>query len=512
MSRRRIGLAAAMLTLAVATAILPGCSLVGGAGGGFALRADFARGTGLYPGSPVRILGIDIGRVSAVKNRNGTVRVDMAIHDGVKIPADATATIIPLTLLGERYVQLGPSWTSGPRLGDGDEIPLDRTRVPAEFDDLLRGLQDFIGKIDPKRASNVVTDLATVLDGRGNALNDLIANGSGTLGLLADKGEQLQDIIRSLGEITQTLKGRTQNIEALIRNYNLVAQVLIDNKSNLDATITEFDRATQELTGLLTRNADPLRDDVAVLAKTGRTLDANTGELTDTLRSTVRLFAAAQRAYDQPTNSLAINNQAAPDVTSALLAGRLRDRIAGLCRRLGIDLCRDPASPLLNDLASSLPSLLRKLQDGSAGMGTPSPPGTPTVPAFPALPAAPNPDALVNALASQLTAGLGPEQAKLLASLDADKLARLLSLDPTLLQVLSELNTSQLTQLRQVPTDRLQEALMALTNALHPPASRLDPILPGGSGSTPPGSTLPPVTVTLPGTIDTVLNGLLGGK
>ena len=515
MARRRTGRPVLVLAATLVLAVLPACSLVGDPAGSFELTAEFTRGTGLYPGSPVRILGIDVGRITDVENVDGHVQVEMRLDDGVKVSPDATATIVPLTLLGERYVQLGPAWTDGPTLESGATLGLDRTAVPAEIDELLRSVQDFLGAIDPAKASDVVTSLAEVLDGQGADLNDLIGNASGTLEILADKDEELASIITSLGDLSATLAGHTDNIESFIRNYDLVAQLLVDNKDDVDATITQLNRATEALATFLLRHEDPLADDVDVLARTGATLDANTENLQVTLAATVKLFQAADRAYDSRMNALAANNQISPDVTADLIAGRLRDRIAGLCRRLGIELCSDPASALLNDLAGLLPGLLAQLGSGIPLGQTPTAPGldqepvaTPptTTPPAPTVPEV-SQDDLLAAITSQLTAGLGEAQAALLAGLDTDLLTALLGLDPSLLQVLPDLDAEQIDLLRVVDPAQVGDLLLELTNVVHPPAERLEPILPGGGGTT---------TTTRPGgssggSLLEVLGGLLGG-
>ena len=510
-----------LLAAAVVLAVLPGCGLVGDPAGSFELTAEFTRGTGLYPGSPVRILGIDVGRITDVQNVDGHVQVEMRLDDGVKVSPEATATIVPLTLLGERYVQLGPAWTDGPTLDSGSTIGLDRTSVPAEIDELLRSVQDFLGAIDPAKASDVVTSLAEVLDGQGADLNDLIEDASGTLSILADKDEELASIISSLGDLSATLEGHTDNIENFIQNYDLVAQLLVDNKDDVDATITELNRATEALAGFLLRHEDPLADDVDVLARTGATLDANTENLRVTLGATVKLFQAAGRAYDARMNALAANNQLSPDVTADLIAGRLRDRIAGLCRRLGIDLCSDPASALLNDLAGLLPGLLAQLGSGlpvgqdptQPGLGaeepaappktTPTPPPT-TVPEV-------SQDDLLAALTAQLTEGLDEAQTALLAGLDTELLTALLGVDPSLLQVLPELDVDQIDLLRATDPAALGQVLLDLTNAVHPPSERLDPILPGGTTTT---TTRPPSGSSggAAGGLLTIVGGLLGGS
>ncbi|MBV8959418.1 MAG: MCE family protein, partial [Actinobacteria bacterium] len=72
MSRRLITVVVALVT---AAASLAACS--SGGGGGYHVSADFTQGIGLYPGSPVRVLGIKIGRITDVTNRGTLVRVDM---------------------------------------------------------------------------------------------------------------------------------------------------------------------------------------------------------------------------------------------------------------------------------------------------------------------------------------------------------------------------------------------------------------------------------------------------
>jgi len=509
---RRRANAVALLVAASLLLVLPACSGAPGRGQGPVVTAEFARGTGLYPGSPVRVLGIDVGTITSVRNVGGHVRVRMQLDEGTRLPKGAYATIVPLTLLGERYVQLGPHYEGGPRLEDGDRIPIEHTSVPAEIDDLLRGLQDFMGSIDPERAGDVVTNLAELVDGRGGDVNELIQNASGTLDLLADEGDDIKAIVGSLRELTATLEGRTDNIESLIRNYDLVTQVLVDNKGDLDGAITQLDRASVELTTLLQAHEDPLREDVQILATATGTVAANSDNVQITLASTVKLFQAAGRAYESRTNSLRVNNQLSPELTSDLIAGRLRDRIAGLCRRLGIEACSDPASPLLNDVAALLPGILAGSDEtvGEIAGSLPQPPPPPTT--APTTPALPTEAQLLEALAAQITAGLQDQARLLLEALDPERLIALLGLDPVLLQILNDLDAKQVERLRDARPEDIGQVMLDLYNEVIPPDQRLDvPLLPPtttpGSGTSP--TLLPPITV--PGLPPITVPGLIGG-
>ena len=156
------------------------------------------------------------------------------------LPADVKAAIIPVSLLGERYVQFSPVYTGGARLHAGALLPVSRTQVPVEIDELLRGLKDFFGGIKPENAHDLVSNLAMVIDGEGLQLNQLIHNAAGTLQILADKGNDLGQLVDSLAKLTTTLRSHTDAISQLVRNYDTVSGVLAQNRGALDETVTQL--------------------------------------------------------------------------------------------------------------------------------------------------------------------------------------------------------------------------------------------------------------------------------
>src|SRR4051812_1097195 len=90
------------------------------------VSADFERVTGLYTGSGVRLLGIQIGTITDVEPEGKFVRVTMQYNDKYRLPANVTAVIVPPSLIADRYVQFTPVYTGGPVLRDKAHIPIDR--------------------------------------------------------------------------------------------------------------------------------------------------------------------------------------------------------------------------------------------------------------------------------------------------------------------------------------------------------------------------------------------------
>jgi phospholipid/cholesterol/gamma-HCH transport system substrate-binding protein len=360
--RRVRGVIALVLALG---AVSGSCS--SGDDGRFQVAAEFERAVGLYPGSPVRLQGIDVGEITDIRNERGIVEVDMRLEEGTELPVDARALIVPLSLLGERYVQLGPSYEGGATLGDGDVIPVERTAVPAEIDELLEGFEDFLRDLDPSTVSSVVVNLAEIVEGQGEQLNDLLGNAAGTVELLANESDELTEITQSLAQLTSTLESRTRTLTSLIKNYEIVAGTLADNRALLEPAIVELNRAAKELAGLLTAHRDPLKADIEVLTTVGRTLQRNIDRLDVLLASTVRLFEAAGRAYDPVRNWLPLNNQFPAGQSSDAFTTAVRDRLAGVCRRLAAPLgddappdlltCGDPNSGYFDDILGAITEL-----------------------------------------------------------------------------------------------------------------------------------------------------------
>src|SRR3954463_16008096 len=137
----------------------------------YEVKAAFASANDLKPGSPVRIAGVEVGKVTAVQplHKGGegalvTMRIKKA---GRPVHSDATAKIRPRIFLeGNFFVDLTAGSPSAPELGDGDTIPVNQTATPVQLDQVLTALQ-----------SDTREDLKTLLDEYGKGLDGAGAKG-----------------------------------------------------------------------------------------------------------------------------------------------------------------------------------------------------------------------------------------------------------------------------------------------------------------------------------------------
>jgi phospholipid/cholesterol/gamma-HCH transport system substrate-binding protein len=356
----------------------------------YPLTAVFAKAPGLFPGASVEVLGVPAGTVSTVKNVGNTVVVGMVVDDSRTIPATATASLASPQLLGEPDIELSPGYTSGPQLAAGSTIPMKRTSVPVSTDQLLRSLERTLQAINPHAVGDLVNNLAQDLQGQGQSLNSLIASAAGTLQLLADKGDDLGQLNGTLAQLTGSLDSRSAEISSLITNYDTVSGVVAQHNSQLGDAISQLSGATTQVVGLLSPNLGPLEQDVGTITTTGQTLDRNVSSVDEVLTQAVQLFTAAQKAYDPTYNWLNLNNQIPGGVTGAYAAGLVRDRLAGICRRISanhasgltptqlatLTTCGNPSSGFFDPIIDQVPNILSAIPGGtpiSASSATQSP-------------------------------------------------------------------------------------------------------------------------------------------
>jgi virulence factor Mce-like protein len=274
------------------------------------VTAYFSAAVGLYPNSDVRVLGVAVGTVEAVEPQGEQVRVTMSVDGDVPIPAGASALVVTPSLVSDRYVQLTPVYTDGPQLPDGAVIPLTRTMVPVELDQLFASLDKLTTALGPDGAN---------ADG---ALNELLHSGATTFD---GNGAKVGELIRELGKATQTLSGSQDNLFATVDNIQKFTTMLAtsdDQVRRFDAQLAEisqffagerddFAAALHELASALGTvqrfvqdNRSRIQSNVDKLAGTTQILTNQRDSLAEALDRAPAALASLVGAYNPATRSL----------------------------------------------------------------------------------------------------------------------------------------------------------------------------------------------------------------
>jgi phospholipid/cholesterol/gamma-HCH transport system substrate-binding protein len=250
------------------------------------ITAYFSETIGVYPQSSVRILGVPVGTVDSVQPDGTDVRVTMTIDYGVQVPADADAVVIAPSVVSDRYIQLTPAYDGGPQLASGAVIPLGRTVVPVEVDQVYASLAKLATALGPNGAN------------KHDALSDLIKTGAANL---AGNGAYLRQMITEFGGASKTLGGSAGNLFASVVYLQQFTTMLKDNNGQ----VQQAEQQLAEVSAFLASDRQELSAALSDLAVALNQVKTFIGSNRDVLEANVNKLAAITAILVQERASLA---------------------------------------------------------------------------------------------------------------------------------------------------------------------------------------------------------------
>jgi phospholipid/cholesterol/gamma-HCH transport system substrate-binding protein len=261
------------VTVIVATAVLGFLLfLMSGTRGLFTKRITlvsyFDNASGLRPGAPVRLSGVDIGNVSAIrvvpdKGKQLTpVEVIMKVSTkyGFNLRRDSVTSLDTAGVLGETYLDIDSSQAVGAVAQDGDTL---LTQVHPDFNEVVRSSQSTLQNMDAllKRADRI---LAFAESGKGSlgkliydptlynrfsdtvadfqAIVSQIAQGKGSLGALINRNDAYEKFLATLDKMNGV-------IDEIQQGKGTAGKFLKDPSlyDNANDTIANFKKVSENL-------------------------------------------------------------------------------------------------------------------------------------------------------------------------------------------------------------------------------------------------------------------------
>jgi phospholipid/cholesterol/gamma-HCH transport system substrate-binding protein len=255
-------------------------------GYGYTLKATFSNGVNISTNSPVRIAGVDVGKVIEVGREGDNTEVTFTVDGkGRPIHDDAFAAIRPRIFLeGNFFVELDPGSPSATEMDSGATIPVSRTSTGVQLDQILTALQSPV-RADLSRllesygtalthkptAAEDATQLPEVKGRTGaEGLNGALRYGGPagrysaqvTNALLGTSSGDLSRLIAGTGRTFAALVRREADLQGLIVNFNTFTGALAAQSSNLTTTVQRLaptlDVGRRSLVSL-NRSLPPLR-------------------------------------------------------------------------------------------------------------------------------------------------------------------------------------------------------------------------------------------------------------
>ena len=287
-----------LVALTVTAAVVVALGASGGGGERrYEVAAVFDNADFLVVGQDVKIAGAVVGRVSGVHlTPQHTARIDMEIEQGfAPFRSDASCTIRPQSLIGEKFVDCQPGTPKAPPLHG--PLPLARNHSPVDLDLVFAALR----LPYRQRLALMVNELGTGLAGRAADLNAAIRRANpaiqqanrvlaildrdrGTLGRLVDESDRvIGELARRRGEVT-----------SFIGRADRVARAVADRRGDLGLAIhrlppllEQLEPSANEVAGLTTE-ARPVAADLRAAARPVSRLLGDLDPLTQAARPTLK--------------------------------------------------------------------------------------------------------------------------------------------------------------------------------------------------------------------------------
>ena len=242
------------------------------------VTAYFSAANALYAGDKVQIMGMKVGLIDKIEPAGDKMKVTFHYENQYKVPANASAVILNPTLVASRAIQLEPPYKGGPVLANNAVIPMERTQVPVEWDELRNSITNIISKLGPTEAQptgpfgEVINSFANGLEGKGKQLNTTLDSLSRSLTALNEGRGDFFAVVKSLALFVNALHQDDKQFVALNQNLADVTGRLASSDQALASALRQLDSLLTTVRPFLDKNREVLTHDVNNLATVTNTL------------------------------------------------------------------------------------------------------------------------------------------------------------------------------------------------------------------------------------------------
>jgi phospholipid/cholesterol/gamma-HCH transport system substrate-binding protein len=327
------------------------------------VTAYFPRADALYPGDKVLINGIRVGAIDTIEPVDGKTKVVLHYDSTNKVPANAIAVILNPSLVASRSIQLAPGYTDGAVMANNAVIPIERTQVPVEWDELREQLTRITDQLGPTPdrpkgpLGEVIESFADGLAGKGQQLNITLSHLSDALTALSEGRGDFFAVVRDVAMFVNTLRQNDQQFSALNGNLAQFTGELTNSHNELATALTQIDALLPNLRKFVNDNGSALSQTVN-----------NLGQVTNTLLQPIPRNGLETTLHVLPNmaaNVAAIYQPAHGAATGVLSVSNFANPLQFICgavqaaSRLGYqdsaELCAQYLAPILDAIKFNFP-------------------------------------------------------------------------------------------------------------------------------------------------------------
>lgn len=207
------------------------------------VTADFGDVLDLVPKSTVKVNDVSVGQVTDIDLDDGHAVVTMQLRRDVDLPANATAQIRQTSLLGEKFVSLGPPADGSARgtLADGARLPLDRTGRNPEVEEVLGALSLVLNGGGVAQLKTIAAEIYQALDGREGAARSVLGQIRTFMSQLDENKDDIVTAIDAVNRLARQVRRQQGSIDAALDELPSALRSLDQQRGDLVEMLSALD-------------------------------------------------------------------------------------------------------------------------------------------------------------------------------------------------------------------------------------------------------------------------------
>lgn len=255
--------------------------------------ASLANTGGLRKGEDVEVHGVSEGKVTSVKLVGDHVEVKFALSKSIDLGSRTTGSVKVATLLGSHYLQIEPQGTG--ELAD-KTIPMDRTTVPYNLQDVIEKGSGALEDLDPPLLAKALTQMASTLDSSQQQIGPALQGVARLSEAISNRSNQIGALLVSARNVSTQLSDSSADIIGLMKQTNLVVSEVTARRAAIHRLLVETTGLSRALTAIVTATKGKLKPaltDINAVVDTLNAEGAKLQTLLTTLAPAVRYVANA---------------------------------------------------------------------------------------------------------------------------------------------------------------------------------------------------------------------------
>ncbi|MFN7139772.1 MAG: MlaD family protein [Limisphaerales bacterium] len=260
------------------------------------LHANFTNIQELKVGDPVRMAGVQIGRVDRIALAEDRVRVTFRVDPDASVKTDSVASIRFTGLMGQNYLAIEFGSSDAPEVAPGSTLQTreqpDFSNLIAKLDDVATGIENVTKSFTGDRIDNLLGPVTDFIQQNAPALtatienmrvaSDRIVAGEGTIGRLLNEDALYNSALSAVTNL------ETSSVELQL--------TLADARNMLKGAQTSFDGINLTLEGINTGQGT-----LGLLARDPRLYNETTDAMTN-LREILQKINRGEGSVGQLVN------------------------------------------------------------------------------------------------------------------------------------------------------------------------------------------------------------------